>query len=159
MTIEDQANAINDAINQYLGTSGSSFVVSDMHHLWAKLFDRSTSLKALVMFVGEHVRQTIPGSAILSRVDREWSVTVSRGRSLTLDRGATLKDETVAGEPLFGWVAKIRDTIRGLELDPDTTERPIDYDGINQLPTEGTPLIIDAYQIRFTIGTQLPSFV
>lgn len=157
MSIAEQAKAIQDAMNGWLvaPTQGQAFVVSDLQHLWKLLFNKSSGLKVLIMYAGEEIRQVFEGAAILGRVDRRWIVVVSRGRGLYVERGISLTDDNQGGEPLFNLVEQARDIVRALMLNPASTERPIDYTRIIQFPTEGTGMIIDAYQIEFTIGTQL----
>lgn len=164
MKIKEQAGLINDALQTWINTltpagqgNGYCRVVSDMSHLWYLLFNGPKTLKCLTMYVGENIRDVFPGAAILGRVDRGFKTVVSRSRGFAADRSDPLKDDTVYGVPLFDLVEQARDVIRGLQFNPVSTERPIDYVGVDQFSTGDTKLIIDAYGIDYTIGSQLDS--
>lgn len=159
MSIKAQATAINTALQGWMDEMGSgtgkAFVVSDMAHLWYQLFNGPKTLMALTMYSGEVLRPVFEGAAVLARVDRRFTTVFTRGRSFEIDRGSTLTASTFAGDPLFDLVEQGRDVIRGLQLDPISTERPIDFESVDHFPTMDTKLIIDAYQTTYTIGVQL----
>jgi hypothetical protein len=134
---------------------GDAFVCSDLVHLWKQLFDKSNSEKVLLMYNGEQIRGEFGIAACLGRVDRQFIVVVSRGRGLTVERGTPLIDQNQNADPMFTVVEGYRDIIRGLVTDPIWTEYPVDYIGIIPFPTGNPGLVVDAYQIQFSIGSQL----
>lgn len=160
MSIAAQAKTISDSLQGWfdqLGTgNGKSAVVYDMAHMWNMLFNGPKTLKALTLYMGEESRETFVDADIMGRIDRSFITVITRGRSFNLDRGSSLTDDTVAGEPLFDLVEQARDVIRTVILEQYETERPINYKRTIPFPTENTGLIIDAYQIEYVVGVQIP---
>ena len=157
MTISEQLDQIQQSVQSYCNPGGKASVVNDLVHLWQQLTQKSTGLRVLIMYAGEVPRGPFTVSAVLNRVDRRFLTVVTRGRSLTVDRGSTLYQGTSVGQALYVDVENVRDTLRALQFDPQTTERPVDYAGITPFSTEGTGMIVDAYQIEFTVGTDIPA--
>ena len=159
MKIADQLAGIRNVFDLWLQDSehkGKVFICSDLYHLWGILFDNVETLKVLVMYNGETQRTTFPGGALTARVDRRFLVVISRGRGLSVvDRGLPLVASYQNARPLFDIVDEARDVCRGLIWDAAFTERPTDFDGIRPFNTEGSGMIVDAYQIEFHVGTQL----
>jgi len=155
--------SIADQMNQIIGVlktaaqdnGGDAFIANDLVHMWKQLFDKSNAEKVLLMYNGEQVRGEFGIAAPLGRVDRQFIVVVSRGRSLMVERGSPLTNQNQNAIPLFTVVEGYRDIIRGLILDPQWTEYPIDYQGVMPFPVGDGGPIIDALQIQFSVGTQL----
>ena len=161
MTIAAQLNAVVAALKAWCETRGSTAeVAGDPFHLLALLQTKPGSVRAVVLFAGETKRGEIEESGI---VDRSFSVVLSRGQGLTLSPGDSLVKGAGGGPPLFQLVEEARQIVRGLQFE-DTLVIPID-----SLTTEVTPNYLgcepfavddkrlDAYQLNFQIGTQLPA--
>lgn len=163
MTVAAQLKIFQDVIQGYLDLQtpkGNAFICSDLVHLWKKLFDNSSALKVLIMCNGEDIRGPFGTAAILSRVDRKFLIVVSRGRSINvLDRATALVDDDgPTGKSLFQYVEDVRDLARAAVFDENWCERPSDYKGF--MPFATPPgMVIDAYQIDISIGTQLGEIV
>lgn len=155
MKISEQIKFIVAHLNEYLETEGEAFACSDLVHMWQQLLNKSNGLRVLVMYAGESLRENFPGASVTGRVDRRFTVLVTRGRALTVERGTPLINSGAWGEPLYDMVENVRDMCRSFLMDPNTTERPIDYIGINLFNSEGSGQLFDAYQIEFSVGTQL----
>lgn len=158
ITIADQLVTIKSALQPFINQldSGNAFICSDLAHLWSKLWDKSTSTKILIMYAGEDIRGPFGTAAVLGRVDRRFIVVVSRGRGINVsDRGALLYETVGNAPPLFDVVEQVRDQCRVLTFDADWCENPVDYKGVLLFATP-PGLIIDAMQIEFSVGTQLP---
>lgn len=156
--IKDQLNQIRDTLDEWgeeNGFSGHVFVVSDIVHMWKQLFDSSQYPKLLIMYNGEQVRGEFGIAAPLARVDRRFMVVVSRGRSMNINPGDALTETNQNSPPLFEQVEEVRDICRAMIFDPDWNENPVDYLGVTPFPTENSGRLIDAYQIEFSIGSQL----
>jgi hypothetical protein len=158
VTIKDQLGDIYSIYSTWCTGQGVGkvFICSDMYHLWAQLFNNEQAFKILVMYNGEVQRVNFPGGAITGRVDRKFLTVVSRGRGLAVvDRGLPLVSDYQNARPLFDIVDELRDLTRAIFFDPQWCERPMDYVGIRPFNTEGSGMIIDAYQIDYSVGTQL----
>jgi hypothetical protein len=156
--IAQQLLAIHDACQLYAQQldSGNAFVCSDLVHLWSKFWDKSQGTKILIMYNGEDIRGPFGTASVLGRVDRKFLVVVSRGRGMVVgDRGFPLYQTYQNEQPLFTTVEQVRDVLRTITFDPGWCENPNDYKGI--MPFVGPrEIIVDAYSIEFSIGTQLP---
>lgn len=158
VTIASQLQIIHDKLQLYVQQldAGNAFVCSDLAHLWAKFWDKSQGTKILIMYNGEDVRGPFGTASVLGRVDRRFIVVVSRGRGLEVtERGRPLYQTYQNEQPLFTTVEEVRDLCRTLQFDPQWCEEPIDYKGVLAFATP-PGLIVDAMQIEFTVGTQLP---
>lgn len=137
---------------------GGAEIVSDPFHLLAMLMTKPAGFRAYVLFVGEAKRGEYEETGA---VDRNFGVIISRNRGLTVNPGdALVKGET----PLFELVEGARNAVRSIQFE-DTLAVPL-----NQLTTEVTPnylgcepfpapdgKMVDAYQLNFAIGSQLPA--
>ena len=156
MTIKNQINTLVTALNTWGKTTDSKAEpATDLLHFFS-IITRGLSLKPgavrlAVMFNGETVRGDIEE---LGRVDRSILIGISRGRGLTLLGADALTRDTGAGDPLFDLAEQVRDTILGHQFDSQTGEAWPYYKGLKRIEIEG--MLIDAYQIEISIGTQLP---
>jgi hypothetical protein len=88
-------------------------------------------------------------------VDRTFRVIITRGRGMKLEPGASLTDGVAGGKPMFELVEALVAVVRALEFDPVTTETHVNYRETKPFTMEGYTL--DAYQVEFSIGCQLPA--
>jgi hypothetical protein len=130
-------------------------VASDLEHAWRLASNDTQTPKFIVVFTGEDIRGDFPVAAINHRVDRHFSLIVSRGRGMDEQRAKSLWKDAQNAKPLFEIVEGARDVIRGL-YSQKFVENPIDFRGINQWDTR--PYITDAYNINFSIPCDLPAF-
>ena len=158
-TIKAQMTQIQSVLGDLVQAEGNkwaAFICSDLLHAWKILQDNSQSPKVLVVFSGETQRVNFPGGAITGRVDRKFTVIVSRGRSYSAaDRGLPLYSDNQNARPLFDIVDEYRDACRALIFDENWCERPVDYLGTRPFSVEGIGAIVDAYAIDFQVGVQL----
>lgn len=158
VTVADQLEILRHTLREYAIQldAGNAFVCSDLVHLWSKFWDRSQGTKILILYTGEDIRGAFGDASILGRVDRAFSVVVSRGRGLQVgDRGKPLYQTYQNEQPLFVTVEQVRDLCRTIKFDPQWCEMPVDYRGIK--PFASPPdIIVDAYEIQFSCGTNLP---
>ncbi len=135
---------------------GLAVIVKDYADMFETAF-KCTGPRLLICFEGEDLRGPQEWAAVASRVDRHYAVLVSRGEGMTAHRGETLTEDSKSGRPFYTLVEEARDLIRVIYFDPDVTEAtpqtPIDYHGIEPVMLNG--YFLDAYLIRFSIGTQL----
>lgn len=154
MTIADQARFIRDALNPWAQQEGGkTFVASDLAHLWQMAQANSKSPRAILCYNGEDIRGDFTVAAILGRVDRHWLLAVTRGRGFAAERGDALTETVGNNKPLYDLVDEARNLIRAMTLDPNVTERPVDFKAIR--PMVFGDAIMDGYQIEFSIGTSL----
>lgn len=159
MTIKDQMKVMYGVLGNYTLSEGGKwacFICSDLTHVWKKLFDNPNTPKLLLYYAGETQRVNFPGGSVTGRVDRKFTLVVSRGRSLSAtDRGIQLIEDGPNARPLFDIVDEYRDVCRGFQFDINWTERPTDYIGTRPFSAEGPGAIVDAYAIDYSVGTQL----
>lgn len=153
MRISAQLNQVATTLDVWCRTKGGVAVVaSDPFEMLGMLQNKPGGLRAVVMFTGENKRGEYEEAGF---VDRNFAIVVSRGRALTLEPGASLTVGSANGDPLFDLAESARDVIRGLSFDAETTEVTPNYTGTEALAVDGKRL--DAYQLNFQIGTQLPA--
>ena len=159
MSITDQLQLMYDTLNDWAGEGNAQNyavqIVPDLAHMWYALLNTSQSSQILIMYNGEQIRGEFGIAAQLARVDRRFVVVVSRGQSLTFPLSQQYLKPTQNAVPLYNDVETIRDIVRGLQFDPVTTERPVDYMGIVPFATDGSGKVMDAMQIELSVGVQL----
>lgn len=133
-----------------------AFIAGDIIHAYEILKNKPGTAKIAICFMKEDARVNFPGGDITGRVNQYYSVIISRGRGLQNLRSASLTDGAGGGLPLFEMAEKMRDMLRAIRFNPKTDEVP-DYVGLDQW---GSGLeqgfLIDAYECKIWVGTQLP---
>lgn len=153
MNISAQMILIRDTLAETLRPdSATVFIAGDPYQLVTLLRETTKGVRVGVLFSSEDKRGDYEERGA---VDREFWVVASRGQGLKLEPGASLVEGQGGGRPLFDVMEDIRQAIRGLSFDAETTEVTPDFRGIKTFNTEG--YLVDAYQITFTIGVQLPA--
>jgi hypothetical protein len=150
--IEDQLEAIKAALADFAAAQGGqAFVASDMVHMWEIGYNAQNKLRVVIVCTGEEARGEFSLAAATHRVDRQFGVLVTRGRTFTMDRGQGLTQTVGNAPPLFSLVAQVRDLIRAmLNI---SVEFPVDYKSFKSFPQ--SQQIIDAYFIEFSCATDL----
>jgi len=157
MSIAIQLQSIQAALNDFVtGQGGVVQIASDVVHMWEMAYAASSKLRVIVVCLGEDIRGPFSEAAALHRVDRQFGVLVTRGRSFTTDRGLGLVSNVQTAPPLFDMVATVRDLIRAmLNI---SVEFPVDYKGFNSFPLS-EKMIMDAYLINFSCAVDLGAIV
>jgi len=156
MTISEQLIKLRDALADWAReNSGSVVVASDPVHLWNLLSTKPGAPRGILLFDSEEKRGDIEEAG---RVDRKFLLVISRGRGFTADRADALTKGSAGGKPLFDLVEEAREIVRSIEV-----ESPEEIDEVvtNHLRTarfDSGDLIVDAYQIEFSLATQLPEY-
>lgn len=155
MTSKDFITRIRDQIRLWLTEPGGEVeIAGDAVDLFGMLSAQPGGLRVVVWVAREQKRGEYEESGL---VDRTVHIFVSRGRGFTLQPSDGLVRATAgARKPLYDLVEEVRDLVRGIDLDAETTEVTLDYKGFQpfDLPTERP---VDAYQIEFSCGVQLPA--
>ena len=155
MTISAQLRSIQSDLGDVDSVGGGGvFIASDIVNMWEQAYNASNKLRVILCCTGEEIRGDFTIAAYCHRVDRQFVALVTRGRSFTPDRGAGLTETIQNAAPLFDMVEVVRDKIRSM-LD-NSEELPVDYKGFHSVPPE-TGLVIDAYQINFSLVADLPN--
>jgi hypothetical protein len=153
MTIAEQMSALRDTLDPWANQNGGkAFVASDMVHLWEIAWAKPDSPRVIICYMGEDIRGDFSLAASLHRVDRQFSVMMTRGRGFNPDRGDSLTDQRGTARPLFDLVEEAREIIRAII--GISEELPVDYKGVRTVQLGDQ--IIDAYMIEFSCATDLP---
>lgn len=152
MTIAAQLNDIAEPLTWWARPLGASVAVaSDPVHLFNLLAEKPGTARVAVMFEREEKRGEIEEA---SMVDRYFSVVVSRGRGFT-QPGVNLTAGRAGEAPLYSQVEAVRQVLRAVQFEADTTEVTLDYRSCRPFPVP-PEYLVDAYQIELSIGTVLP---
>ncbi len=155
--IADQLNALQFALNDWVQQeAGVVQIAANQALLWEMAYAASSKLRVIVCCTGEDIRGDFSIAAALHRVDRQFVVLVTRGRSFTTDRGMGLTQTVQDNPPLYDLVTRVRDTIRAMV--GISVELPVDYKGFKSFPLEDG-LVMDAYQIEFSTAVDIPDIV
>ncbi len=150
MTIAEQLNFIADALKPWAEETKTRIEIAlDPLHVIGLISTAPGAARVILMFDGEDKRGEFEESG---RVDRKFLLVVSRGRGLTLQPGDALTQGVAGGKPLYDLIEEAREMVRALRFDEAETIP-------NYLATRRLTLgdnLVDAYQIEFSIGTQLP---
>jgi hypothetical protein len=153
MTIAEHLEFIATALTDWAQeTKGRVEIAEDPVHLLGLLATSPGSFRAVVMFDSEEKRGEFEESG---GVDRKFIVVVSKGRGFTLQPGDALVRGSAGSKPLFNLVEEGREVVRGLRFtDEGALEAIPDYKATRRVQLEEST--VDAYQIEFTTGVQLP---
>lgn len=153
MTINEQVLQIRDALATWAQEQkGRVEIAGDGAQLFSLLATSPGALRAVILFDAETKRGDYEENA---GVDRKFLVVVSRGRGFQLSLADNLTTGSAGGAPLFDLVEQAREIIRAQRFETGMLEPIPDYKGTTRTQFEGLPAT-DAYQIEFTLGTQLP---
>lgn len=152
MTIAEVAKATVEALGDWAQLNrGSAHVAGDVVEMIEILRSRPGAPKCAIRFVSEDVRGEHDE---LGRVDRLFRVVVARGRGFKIESGESLTDGVAGGKPMFDLAEEVREIVRGLVFDLETTEGRAEYKGMREFEVQG--IVMDAYEVSFAVGCQLP---
>ena len=155
ITISDEANLIQGQLQLFIDTyGGSAEIVSNLKELWNQSTISSDLPRILIVYNGETSRGSFSQISPWHRVDRSWTVAVTKGRGYYSSRGAGLSDSTATETPLYDVLETVRDIIRGMTTISEETPSP-DYRSIK--PMQMGNLVVDGYVIDFTTANDIPS--
>lgn len=155
MTLKSQLENIRNSLAKWAENEGGGALIAFDHvHLWHLLLHKPGAVRAVVVYEGEESREFFEGASRLGRTNRHFSVTITRGRGLNLERGASLTDGSGGGRPMYDLVEEAVQCVRLASDVAEYDEGPIDYKG-NHAVDAPNGMIIDAYQIDFSAGTKI----
>jgi hypothetical protein len=154
MTIREQSELIRETLAEWARTAGGrAAVAGDPAQILEILRIRPDGFVAIISFDSETPRTEYDE---LGGMDRTFKVVISRGKGFKLDTGESLTDGAAGAGPLFDLVEQARELLRALPLDPETSLEVLPkYLGTSPYEVQG--YLLDAYEIRLSIGTQIPS--
>jgi hypothetical protein len=156
ITINQQAQLVRNAVAGFAqDNNGTAEVASDLAHLWKMAYIASDKLRILIAFTGENARGPFSLAAATFRVDRQFTVLVTRGRGFSANRAESLTDTVQNAPPLYDLVDTVRNIIR--TITNASVELPVDFKAIRTLQIER--VISDAYMIEFSLAADLPRVV
>ncbi len=141
---------LHDWASQY---GGAAEFAGDAAHLFSILSSKPGGVRAAVWLRSEKKRGDYEESGI---VDVTIHVIVSRARGFRIERSETHITETASGQPLIDLVEEARDLLRGLDFSVDETEWTLDYKGFEPFTFRPEDKPLDAYDLEFSLGCQLP---
>jgi len=154
MTTKDFILRIRDDLRSWASAQGGTVeIAGDAVDVFGMLQTKPGGLRAVVWIAREAKRGEFEEAGL---VDRTVHVFVSRGRGFALQPSDTLIRPTGgAAKPLYDLVEEVRDVVRGIDMNTETTEVTLDYRGFRpfEMPTDRP---VDAYQLEFMCGVQLP---
>lgn len=154
MTISDTLNSLQTDLNDFaIQHGGGAFIASDLSHMWEQAYAASDKLRIIICYMGEDLRGPFGTAAATQRVDRHFTVLITRGRGFNAIRGAPLTTQTGNVEPLFALVEEARDGIRTMRNLTDDADLPVDYRGVKTFSMG--EVAMDCYQIEFSVAADL----
>jgi len=155
ITISDEAKLIRDALQSWVSQyGGEAAIVSNLREMWNQASINSDTPRILICYMGETARGSFSQLSAWHRVDRNWTVAVTKGRGYYLNRGDGLASTDATELPLYDVIESARDVVRGLQTISEETPMP-DYRGIK--PMQLGNLVVDGYTIELTTANDIPS--
>lgn len=153
MTIKEQIKAVVTALNGWARDKGGRAVpASGPVHVLELLREKPGGVTAAVLFDSEDPRGDF---SEVGKVDRGFKVILSRGKGFRIETGENLVEGSAGGAPLYDLVEEAREIVRAIEFtSEDPEDAAVEYKGIG--PFEVSGFVLDAYEIRFGCGTQIP---
>src|SRR5579864_5779196 len=100
-SIKFQLTFIKDSLNNVASKYGGIAVIArDYMEMW-EIASNTPGPKAVVVYDGEDIRGPQEWAAAMSRVDRKYTVLISRGTGFTAHRADTLTQEVMGTEAYF----------------------------------------------------------
>jgi hypothetical protein len=125
--------------------------VSNLKEMWEQAAMSSQKPRLFVCYTGEKIRGAFADATTAGRVDRQWTVAVTRGRGFSSTRGDTLTKAVGNTEPFMDSVEAIRNIIRN--IDGISIEWPVEYKTIR--PMQQGNLVMDGFLIEFSTADDL----
>jgi hypothetical protein len=158
-TIEYNAQGL--AIQKYLNdwasnlpNPGKAVVVPNLKQLYKQAALDTQSLRILIAFGGTRKRSPFNIQNKTRREDCIWKVAVTKGNSLSTERGDFLVESTANSDPFLYEVATVRDLC--VNIPGISVESPNDYDDIQPLAIGD--LIMAGYMITFSAAHDFDFF-
>ncbi len=155
MTIKEQVQAVVKELNSWARTNGGRAVMaSGPVHVLELLREQPGGVTAAVLFDSEDPRGEMSETG---KVDRGFKLILSRGKGFRIESGESLVDGVAGGRPLFDLVEEAREIVRGIEFTAeggDPEDQVVQYRGTSNFEVQG--FVLDAYEVRFGAGAQLP---
>ena len=155
LTISETLNAIVAQLQlwaQPLG--GVATQVSNLRELWNEGSLNSQVPRVLVCFTGETARGDFAHVAAWHRVDREFTIAVTKGRGYYSNRGDSLSNANATPLPFEDAIEQVRDAWRCM-LGISEEMPSIDYRDMR--PMQLGNLVVDGYLIRGTVAADIPA--
>jgi hypothetical protein len=155
ITIAEEAALIQAQLQKFVATfGGQAAVVSNLRDWWNQAATNSETPRILICYMGEVARGSFNQIAPWHRVDRNWSVAVTRGRGFYANRGDSLMSADIPESPLFDIVETVRDIIRCMATISEETPF-VDYRGIK--PMQLGNIVVDGFEINFSTANDIPA--
>ena len=155
LTIAETLNAIVANLQQWAAQySGTATQVSNLHELWNQSSINSQSPRILVCFTGEQSRGDFGNIAAWHRVDREFTIAVTKGRGFLANRGDSLSNANAVELPFLDALEQVRDQWRSM-LGISEELPTIDYKGMR--PMQMGNLVVDGFFIVGTCCADIPA--
>jgi len=155
ITISDEANLIQTQLQLWVASyGGSAEIVSNLRDMWNQASINSDTPRILICYMGEVSRGSFSQISAWHRVDRNWTIAVTKGRGYYLNRGEGLFDSSSTETPLYDIIESVRDIVRGMTNISEETPSP-DYRSIK--PMQLGNLVVDGYTIEITTANDIPS--
>jgi hypothetical protein len=152
MKISTQLEVLRVALDAWASPLGGTAVaVPNLKELWNQASMSSQKPRLLICYMGEKIRGPFADASVAGRVDRQWTVAITRGRGFASMRGDTLKQQVGNVEAFADSVEACRDLIRNLE--GVSQEWPMEYKSIK--PMQLGNLVVDGYLIEFSTANDL----
>jgi hypothetical protein len=151
--IADVLQTVKTALEDWVRRHrGSVEIAGDQDHLFALLEASPGFVRASIMLRREAKRGEYEEAGM---IDLTFIVVISRGRGFSATTSDTLVKDTSLGAPLFTVAEEARDVVRSITF-PEKTEQTANYMGMDlfEFPLDRP---VDAYQLTFTLGCQMPA--
>jgi len=155
ITISQEANLIQTELQSWVASyGGTAEIVSNLRDMWNQASINSDTPRILICYMGETSRGSFSQISTWHRVDRNWTIAVTKGRGYYLNRGEGLFDPSSTETPLYDIIETVRDIVRFMQTISEETPSP-DYRSIK--PMQLGNLVVDGYTIEITTANDIPS--
>lgn len=154
ITVSQNAALIQTELQNWVASyGGTAEIVSNLRDMWNQASISSDTPRILICYNGEVARGSFGHISPWHRVDRSWTIAVTKGRGYYLNRGEGLYDASSAEMPLFDVVETVRDIVRFMTTISEENPTP-DYRNIR--PMQLGNLVVDGYIIEITTANDIP---
>jgi hypothetical protein len=131
---------------------GVAEIADDLEEMWRIAFNRSSSPRCIIAYLGEDIIGDDASSEFIGRIERHFGVLVSSGKGYTPKRGDQLVEIVGNSKPFYDLLEEARDVIRVLQFDRRVIMFPIKYKSMKPALPADAPM--NAYMIEFSLICQ-----
>jgi len=154
MTISSILRQTRDPVDAWaVPQKGKSYIALNLNHFFEILSIKPGGFRVAIHWIAERPRGDV---AETGHVDEHFYIAMSWGKSLQINTGEVMVKGDAGGQPVSDLAEALRDVLRAIPFDSQTTEGHANYLGAFPLLNINPGFAIDGIYLEISLGNQLP---